>query len=226
MLELRQLTKEFAGPAAPVRALDGCTLSVAAGEFVALRGPSGCGTTTLLLAAGGLLRPSSGSVRVGGEAPWEMSPRARAEFRARRIGFVFQQYHLVPYLSVLENVLAPLVAGPAPGAEARAEQLICRLRLEHRTGHLPAHLSTGERQRVALARALLRQPPLVLADEPTGNLDEASAAIVTECLAEYARTGASVLMVTHDPLAVAHANRRLRMEKGRVSGEDALGIEH
>ena len=226
MLAIHQLTKEFAGPAAKVRALDGCTLSVATGEFVALRGPSGCGKTTLLLAAGGLLRPSSGSVRLEGANPWEMSARARAEFRAQRIGFVFQQFHLVPYLSVLENILAPLVAGPAPGAESRAEKLICRLRLEHRTGHLPAHLSTGERQRVALARALLRQPPLVLADEPTGNLDEASAAIVTDCLAEYACAGACVLMVTHDSLVAAKASRQLRMEKGRVRGEDSLKIEN
>ena len=217
MLEIRQLTKEFASASGKVLALADCTLSLAAGEFAALRGPSGCGKTTLLLAAGGLLRPTSGELQFGDVQPWKLSASARAEFRARHIGFVFQQFHLVPYLSVLENVLAPLIAAPVPDAEARARELLRRLQMEHRSGHLPAALSTGERQRAALARALLRAPKLVLADEPTGNLDEASAALVTDCLAEYARAGAAVLMVTHDPRAAAAATRSLRMEQGRIA---------
>ena len=217
MLKIDQLTKEFAGASDRVRALDNCTLSLAAGEFAALRGPSGCGKTTLLLAAGGLLRPTSGDLKFGDVHPWKLSASARAEFRAQNIGFVFQQFHLVPYLSVLENVLAPLIAAPVPDAEARARELLRRLQMEPRSGHLPAALSTGERQRAALARALLRAPKLVLADEPTGNLDEVSAALVTDCLAEYARAGAAVLMVTHDPRAAAAATRSLRMEQGRIN---------
>ena len=217
MLEIRQLSKEFAGPAGRVCALDGCAFGLAAREFVALCGPSGCGKTTLLLAVGGLLRPTSGEVKLKGINPWQLSAAARAQFRARQVGFVFQQFHLVPYLSVLENVLAPLIAGPIPGAENRALELLRRLGLEPRARHLPAALSTGERQRTALARALLRAPQLVLADEPTGNLDEASAALVTDCLAEYAAGGGAVLLATHDPRAAGRATRQLRMERGRIT---------
>jgi ABC-type lipoprotein export system ATPase subunit len=211
-----QLTREFAGPSGPVRALDSVSLSLAEGEFVAVQGPSGCGKTTLLLTLGGLLRPTNGTVEVDGTNPYALPAEARARFRAAHVGFVFQQFHLVPYLSVRENVLAPALACPQAEAAVRAQDLLRRFGLEPRAAHVPAALSTGERQRTALARAFLNRPRLLLADEPTGNLDRDNAAIVLEHLAEYARQGGSVLLVTHDAQAAASAQRVLRMERGKL----------
>src|SRR5437764_5922627 len=199
MLEIRELSKTYRGPAGPVRVLQGLSLDVAAGEFVAVQGRSGCGKTTLLLAAGGLLRPGAGQVRVAGQELYALSEEARARFRAAHVGFVFQQFHLVPYLSILDNVLAPSLALAVPDAEKRAHELIARLGLSHRARHVPAELSTGERQRTALARALLNRPKLHLADEPTGNLDRENAAVVLGHLAEFAGSGGAVLLVTDDP---------------------------
>jgi ABC-type lipoprotein export system ATPase subunit len=216
MLRLDALTKVYAAPQRPVHALDDVTLHVAAGEFAAVQGPSGCGKTTLLLVAGGLLRPDSGTAAFDGQDLYALAPEARARFRAARIGFVFQQFHLVPYLSVLDNVLAPLLALPSDGAEERARELIARFGLSDRAAHVPAELSTGERQRVALARALLNRPKAILADEPTGNLDAASAAAVLEHLAAFAKEGGAVLLVTHDREAALYAGRILHMGAGRL----------
>jgi ABC-type lipoprotein export system ATPase subunit len=216
MLRVENLAKTYRVAARTVRALDGVSLEVAAGEFVAVHGPSGCGKTTLLLAAGGLLRPDAGRVALRGENPYDLTPEARAAWRAAHVGFVFQQFHLIPYLTVLDNVLAPSVAAPAADAGKRARELVERFGLADRAGHVPAELSTGERQRVALARALLNRPGLVLADEPTGNLDPASAAVVLGHLAEFAKSGGAVLLVTHDPLAAEYAGRTLRMEGGKM----------
>jgi len=213
LLELNNLTKVYNDS---VRAVDGVTLSVEPGEFVAVRGPSGCGKTTLLLAAGGLLAPDEGEVRVAGEDPYRLSPEQRARFRAERIGFVFQQFHLVPYLNVLKNVLVPSLASSSTTRRQRAEELVTRFGLGDRLHHVPAQLSTGERQRTALARALLNEPKLVLADEPTGNLDADNARAVMDALAEFARGGGAVLLVTHDPLAAEHAVRSVAMKKGRI----------
>jgi ABC-type lipoprotein export system ATPase subunit len=216
MLRVENLAKAYRVAARTVRALDGVSLEVAAGEFVAVHGPSGCGKTTLLLAAGALQRPDAGRVTLRGENPYDLTPEARAAWRAAHVGFVFQQFHLIPYLTVLENVLAPSVAAPAADAGTRARELVERFGLADRAGHVPAELSTGERQRVALARALLNRPGLVLADEPTGNLDPASAAVVLGRLAEFAKSGGAVLLVTHDPLAAQYAGRTLRMEGGKM----------
>jgi ABC-type lipoprotein export system ATPase subunit len=207
MLEIRHLRKSYPTPRGPVQALADVSLQVGAGEFVAVQGPSGCGKTTLLLAAGGLLRPDSGQVLVSGQDLYELSAEARARFRAATIGFVFQQFHLIPYLSVLDNVLSPTVASPVADAAGRARELLERLGLAGRAQHVPAELSTGERQRTALARALLPRPRLLLADEPTGNLDEAAGEVVLGHLAAFARTGGAVLLVTHDRQAAAHAQR-------------------
>ena len=217
MLRVDNIEKFYRVGRQQVRALEAVSLGVAAGEFVAVQGPSGCGKTTLLLVAGGLLRPDGGRVTIAGDDPYAVSPNARAAWRAGHVGFVFQQFHLVPYLTVLDNVLVASLAQPAPGAADRARELIDHFGLADRAGHVSAELSTGERQRVALARALLNRPKAVLADEPTGNLDPVNAKAVLGYLAEYAQQGGAVLLVTHDPLAAEFAGRTVRMAAGRVA---------
>jgi len=182
----------------PVTALKGVSLELEAGQFKVVHGPSGSGKSTLLLGAGGLLRPQVGTVVVAGEDVYTLSSDARAAFRARNIGYVFQQFHLIPYLSVLENVLAPSLAFSNGRVRQRAEELVASFGLSSRIDHPPSELSTGERQRVALARALLHRPKLLLADEPTGNLDETNAAAVIGYLRQFAKDGGAVLLVTHD----------------------------
>jgi ABC-type lipoprotein export system ATPase subunit len=213
-LRIEELMKCFDGPRGTVRALGGVSLTAAPGEFVAVQGPSGSGKTTLLLAAGGLLRPTGGRVQIDGEDPYALAPSRRAAWRARTIGFVFQQFHLIPYLSVLENVLAPSIAMPSRAAAERARALVSGLGLADRGAHVPAALSTGERQRVALARALLNRPGLLLADEPTGNLDRDNAALVLDSLHRFAGDGGTVLLVTHDPAAAGCAHRTLHLRDG------------
>jgi ABC-type lipoprotein export system ATPase subunit len=216
MLEFKNISKWFDGPEGKVTALDGISLSVSPGEFLAVRGPSGCGKTTLLLTAGGLLRPNSGQVSLDGYDPYALSPEKRSQMRARMIGFVFQQFHLIPYLTVQQNILAPSLALPAKGADQRAQELVSRFGLDDRAGHVPAQLSTGQRQRTALARALLNKPKIILADEPTGNLDEGNADIVFGYLSQYVAKGGCVLLVTHDVRAAAHATHTLQMVDGRL----------
>jgi ABC-type lipoprotein export system ATPase subunit len=245
VLEILNLSKRYAHAGGPVDALVDVSLSAGAGEFVSVQGPSGCGKSTLLLAAGGLLAGDAGRVLIDGQNPYALAPDARAALRARRVGFVFQQFHLVPYLSVLENVLSPSLALAAkkgtgyffasPGEQGagqtekneksslspfsaveRARMLIEHFGLAGRIAHKPSELSTGERQRTALARALLNEPGLILADEPTGNLDADSARAVLEYLAEFARQGGSVLLVTHDERAAGYARRTVRMRSGRI----------
>ncbi len=207
MLEIRQLAKSYHGPAGIIPVLREFSIQIHPGEFVAVCGPSGSGKSTLLLCAGGLLQPDAGKVIVAGTDIYALSAGARAAFRARHIGFVFQRFHLVPYLSVLENTLTPALAVKLPDARSRARELLDHFGLSHRADHVPAMLSTGERQRLALARALLPSPRLLLADEPTGNLDRDNAARVLDYLAEFARNGGAVLLVTHDPDAARHAAR-------------------
>ena len=217
MLVIENLIKTYAGPQGPVRAVQGLSLSVAAGEFVAVQGPSGCGKSTSLLAAGGLLVPDQGEVAVDGQDLYTMTAGRRAAFRAATIGFVFQQFHLIPYLRVLDNVLTPSWAFNKPDAHQRARELIARFGLESRIDHVPSELSTGERQRTAMARALLNQPKLLLADEPTGNLDEENAEIVLGYLTDFARDGGAVLMVTHEPHAAAHCHRTIQLKNGKLA---------
>jgi len=217
VLQIQDLTKSYRGANGVVRAVDGISLEIGAGEFVAVQGPSGCGKTTLLLAAGGLLQPSSGQVLIGGKDPYTLSPEQRAQFRAANIGFVFQQFHLIPFLSVLDNVLVPTLAFPTPDAPERARELIAHFGLQTRAHHVSSELSTGERQRTALARALLNRPKLLLADEPTGNLDNDNGAIVLNYLAEFAKSGGAVLLVTHDAAAVQSAQRAVRLRDGKLT---------
>jgi ABC-type lipoprotein export system ATPase subunit len=210
ILDIRDLTKTYGA----VRAVDGVSLTLQAGEFVSIQGPSGCGKSTLLLAAGGLLRPEAGTVTVAGQDPYALSAEQRAKFRAAHIGFVFQQFHLVPYLNVLDNVMVPALAVPA--RRERAVELVAQFGLADRAHHVPSQLSVGERQRCALARALLNQPRLLLADEPTGNLDRENGQLVLDCLREFARRGGAVLLVTHDDHASRMAQRAVHLRQGKV----------
>jgi ABC-type lipoprotein export system ATPase subunit len=216
MLHLDDVTKVYSSSKLEVKAITGVSLLVEPGEAVAIQGPSGCGKSTLLLVSGALLRPTGGTVRVAGTQPYELNANQRSTFRAHNIGFVFQQFHLVPYLNVLQNILTANVPRPQPDPRQRAGDLIEHFRLEHRIHHLPAELSVGEKQRVALARALFNKPRLVLADEPTGNLDPDNSVTVLDALREYAEDGGAVLMVTHDPNAAKRAHRIVAMDRGQL----------
>ena len=215
-LQLLGLSKNYRRGQETVRAVEEVSLEIAPGELVAVQGPSGCGKTTLLLAAGGLLHPTGGEVRVDGQDLYKLAPAQRARVRALKIGFVFQQFHLLPYLSVLDNILTPELALSESNRRRRAEELAVRFGLQERLQHVPAELSTGERQRVALARALLNEPRVLLADEPTGNLDRDNATAVLDHLAAFAGDGGAVLLVTHDAAAAQKARRVLRMKSGRL----------
>ena len=216
MLKIDNVTKIYHGADGEVYAIDGVSLDVAAGEFLAVCGTSGCGKTTLLLAAGALLVPDSGRVEIDGRDPYAMSPNDRAALRAGAVGFIFQQFHLVPYLNVLDNVLVASLAAAGGDPRPRAEQLIERFGMADRARHVPAELSTGERQRAALARALLNEPKLLLADEPTGNLDEQNAKAVLAALGEFAESGGAVLLVTHSRQAADHAQKTVHLASGRL----------
>jgi putative ABC transport system ATP-binding protein len=217
MLRITNASKSFAGPeGSSVDAVREVSLELAPGEFMALGGPSGCGKSTILLIAGGLLRPDQGEVAILGNNLYQKNGAQRAAIRAKYVGFVFQQFHLVPYLGALDNVLAPSLAQPLPNAAQRAMGLLEQFGLSDRRGHLPSALSVGEQQRVALARALLAEPKLLLADEPTGNLDPENAEGILEHLSAFADEGGCVLMVTHDDRAARRATRSIRMEEGRI----------
>ena len=221
LLQMMALTKHYTGQENVVAALDGVSLSLEAGQFVAVRGPSGCGKSTLLLTAGGLLRPDRGEVWLDDTDVYGLSPEERAQFRARHVGFVFQQFHLVPYLSVRDNVLAAAMAAQRSDAADRADVLLERFGMSERRGHVPGRLSTGERQRAALARALMNDPRVILADEPTGNLDEANGDVVLNYLREFAEQGGAVLMVTHDANAAARADHVVTMTAGKILSQVA-----
>jgi len=219
VLELSDVHKAYHGPKGSVEVLKGVSLQLEAGDFVALRGPSGSGKSTLLWIAGALMTPGSGKVLVDGQDIYRLSTEGRARERASKIGFVFQQFHLVPYLTVRENIIAPsLAGGNGNGLDLthRTNELIDQLGIGHRRDHVPSQLSSGERQRTALARALLRKPKLLLADEPTGNLDGENAQGVLEEIGRFAQAGGAVLLVTHSDQASASAKRVLAMSDGLV----------
>jgi putative ABC transport system ATP-binding protein len=218
MIRCDEVTKIFRKNGSEVTSLDRFTAEVAEGEFVAVRGPSGCGKTTLLLTLGGMQRPSAGSVQLGGRDLYALSPSERAGLRSSEIGFVFQMFHLVPYLDLLGNVLLACPGKPSAEVRRRAGGLLDELGLAKRASHRPGELSAGERQRLAVARALLNRPKLILADEPTGNLDPENAAEVIRHLAEFHRGGGTVVLVTHGGSANAHADRTLRLEQGQLKG--------
>lgn len=223
MIELQQVHRHYAMSGQTVRALAGVDLRIDAGEFVAVTGPSGSGKSSLLNILGCLDHPSSGRYLVEGRDVATLDDEASSDIRNRRIGFVFQSFHLLPRLTVLENVLLPLRFHREPPAEApeRARELLERVGLGARGGHRPGELSGGQMQRAAIARALLLRPALLLADEPTGNLDSKSAADVLGLIDEVHRGGQTVVLVTHDRDVAAHAPREVALRDGRIESDVA-----
>ena len=216
MIVLQDVTKTYFAGRRKIAALNGVTLQVETGEFVAVRGPSGSGKTTLLMTVAAMLQPTTGSVNVDGYRLHEMNPPEKATFRAQTIGFVFQMLHLIPYLNAVENVA--LAAGAVGQGDARAEarELLTRLGMEERALHMPSELSVGEQQRAAIARALLNHPKILLADEPTGNLDPENAAAVFSCLSDFHGKGGTVLIATHEPEAESLADRIVSLRGGSI----------
>ena len=221
MLETRSLSKAYSRRHRETVGIRDVDLQVQRGEFVALVGPSGSGKTTLLLSLGGLIRPSSGTVYLDGVSVYDLSPSRRVELRRSLLGFLFQTFNLVPYLTALENVMIPLmIAGKDRGQQrAVAESILARLGLGDRLDHKPSELSVGQQQRVALARTLANNPSIILADEPTGNLDPETAQSVLGMLQDLNQEGMTVVMVTHDPRMAALAGRVIRLVEGRIVGE-------
>jgi putative ABC transport system ATP-binding protein len=224
IVRTRELRTEYGKGAALVRAVDGVDLDVAAAETVAVMGPSGCGKSTLLHLLGGLERPSGGEVWLRGRRIDELSEKALARMRRRAIGFVFQAFHLLDELTALENVELPaLLAGRSPrAARRRAAELLEQVGLSDRAEHLPSALSGGQRQRVAIARALSNEPDVVLADEPTGNLDSAATMDVLRLLDSLRSAGQTLVIVTHDSRIAATADRLITMRDGAFVDETRL----
>jgi putative ABC transport system ATP-binding protein len=206
-----------------VKALDGATLHIAGGDFVSVVGPSGSGKSTLLLMLGGMLSPSEGRVLLQAASVYDLSPRERAKMRREKVGFVFQTFNLVPYLSALENVQVPLFLAKMEekAQKDRATALLERVGLADRLDHKPGELSVGQQQRVALARMLANDPAVILADEPTGNLDPETSQQIIGFLEEFNTEGKTIVMVTHDPRAAKRAKRTLRLQDGAITCQGA-----
>ena len=217
LVRIRGLTLTVPSAAGPVNILRGVDLDIATGEAVALVGPSGSGKTSLLMLLAGLERATSGSIELDGQTVTSMNEDALARLRRQSVGIVFQAFHLIPTMTALENVSVPLELAGRTDAVARATEALASVGLSHRLTHLPGQLSGGEQQRVALARAFAPAPKLLLADEPTGNLDHATGAQVMDLLfALRARSGTTLLLITHDPRLAERCDRQAHMEDGRI----------
>jgi putative ABC transport system ATP-binding protein len=218
IVEARGISRVFPMPAGPIAALSDVTMEVREGEYVAIAGPSGCGKSTLLHVLGCVDTATSGELRLEGRDVGALSDGERSRIRLAKIGFVFQRFFLLPMLSALENVELPQAEAGTPKAERRdrARMLLDYVGLGHRADHRPSQLSGGEMQRVAIARALANQPRLILADEPTGELDQATGGAIAELFDRLHRDGTAVVVVTHDPSIAAKAQRILRMRDGRI----------
>jgi putative ABC transport system ATP-binding protein len=217
ILSLTGACLSLQGNAGPVDILHGIDLAVDTGEQIALTGPSGSGKSSLLMLMGGLEQATAGTVRALGQDLGAMDQDALARFRRAHMGVVFQSFHLVPTMTALENVATPLELAGQPDAFARAEAELAAVGLGHRSGHYPSEMSGGEQQRVALARALVMRPAILLADEPTGNLDGASGAVVTDLLFDLSeRHGATLVLVTHARELAARCGRQVRLRDGRI----------
>ena len=220
-IEVRGLEKTFAGDGAPVHALRGLDLTAAEGTFLGVMGQSGSGKSTFLAILGGLSHPTAGTVAVDGIDLYALPGERLADFRREYLGFVFQSFNLVPYLTALENVTLPLAVKRMPGAEkrARAREVLDRVGLADRGGHLPGKLSGGEQERVAIARALVNEPPLILADEPTGALDSETTVEIMDLFAELHREGNTIVMVTHNPEIQRYFDRTIVLRDGLLDCE-------
>ena len=217
MIHVRDVVMRLTSGGRVVTVLDGVSFDVARGECVAVTGPSGSGKSTLLGLVAGLDTPTSGTVVVDAVDLGTLDEDALARFRRDRVGVVFQSYHLIPTLTAVENVAIPLELAGVAGARGRAERLLDEVGLGARGHHYPVQLSGGEQQRVALARAVARAPGLLLADEPTGNLDSATGAAIIDLLLTLNRErGSTLLLVTHDPALAAHADRHIALRDGRI----------
>ena len=218
MIELQNVSKTYNGSSVAVHALRDVHLQVAEGEFVAVMGPSGSGKSTLLTVLGAMNPPSQGRVLIDSIDVYGLKPERQADFRHEYVGFVFQQLQLLPYLTALENVLLSLAIARLPKTEklARAHEVLARVSLKGKEDRLPYQLSGGEQGRVAVARAIVNQPPLLLADEPTGNLDQATGVQVLELLRELNESGQTVIMVTHDHQAAGYASRAVNILDGQL----------
>jgi putative ABC transport system ATP-binding protein len=225
IVKTEQLTKVYGKGVTAVTALNKLNIDIKEGEFVAVMGPSGCGKSTLLHLVGGLDRPSSGQVMVGGQTLADLSDDDLTRLRRRQIGFVFQFFNLIPVLSAAENAVLPLVLDGVKPADAqqKAKSWLEKVGLGDRMSHRPDQLSGGQQQRVAIARALVAEPALILADEPTGNLDSRSADEIAVLLRQISdEMNRTILMVTHDPRIAAHANRIIFLKDGKIVDETNL----
>lgn len=219
MIKIENLSKKYNSKGNSVVALNEVSLSIEKGEFISIVGPSGSGKTTLLLCMGGLIHPSVGKVDIDGASIYDLDIKERAAFRLRNLGFVFQTFNLIPYLTALENVQIPLsLAGSNNGNQTeRATELLEKLGLGDRLNHKPRELSIGQQQRVAIARALANNPKIIMADEPTGNLDPNTTNETVAYLNVLNQTGITVIMVTHNPSVAERAQRMLRLVEGRLT---------
>lgn len=226
MLHMENVSKSYPHRRQNVTALQDATAEFPAGDFVSIVGPSGSGKSTLLLMLGGMLSPTSGRVLLEGQSLYDLGYDGRARLRRQRIGFVFQTFNLIPYLTALENVKVPLYLSGTSDAEqeTKASALLERVGLGDRLDHKPGELSVGQQQRVALARMLANDPAVILADEPTGNLDPETSQQVIQFFEQFNEEGRTIVMVTHDPRAAARARRTLKLQEGRIVEEQQRSL--
>ena len=216
MIHIENICKFYGGGEKKVRALDDVSLEINDGEFAVIQGSSGSGKTTLLMALGGMMRPTSGKIIMSEKELYGLSVGERAVFRSQNVGFVFQMFHLLPYLNVLDNVLLASKKTGGKKNTTEALDLLKRLDMTERIYHKPAALSAGEKQRTALARAMINKPSIILADEPTGNLDPENAGMVMGVLKDFNDQGGVVIVVTHGEQANQYATKTVRLNRGRV----------
>ncbi|MAP16929.1 MAG: ABC transporter [Verrucomicrobiales bacterium] len=212
ILKASDISKSYSSDKNRIKVVDNYNIDLFSSEFVSLTGPSGCGKTTILMIIGCLLKPDHGTVEIDGLDIYSMNSSRIAEQRSKKIGFIYQDFKLIPYLTIKENILCSSLINDVGNLEDKANDLILRLGLIHRVNHRPEQLSAGEKQRTAIARALLMEPKLIIADEPTGNLDKKNSSLVIEALKHYSDEGACVIMVSHDEDVKKSSDRHIQMD--------------
>ena len=212
ILKASDISKSYSSDKNRIKVVDNYNIDLFSNEFVSLTGPSGCGKTTILMIIGCLLKPDHGTVEIDGLDIYSMNSSRIAEQRSKKIGFIYQDFKLIPYLTIKENILCSSLINDVGNLEDKANDLILRLGLIHRVNHRPEQLSAGEKQRTAIARALLMEPKLIIADEPTGNLDKKNSSLVIEALKHYSDEGACVIMVSHDEDVKKSSDRHIQMD--------------